>query len=82
MKSVLPDQVALPLFYGNGVLMGSISVFVGVPYETVRVAVVLQYPLQLGDANPNSYQLFFMSTGERIDPNRVVANGDGAIVVR
>lgn len=81
MKASLPDQVSLPLFH-NGGLMGSISVFVGVSYEAVRVAVVLQHALQLGDTNPNSYHLFFMNTGELIDLARVVTNGDGAIVVR
>ena len=77
-----PVEVSLPLFDGNGVLMGSIRVFVGVPYETVRVAVVLQHASQLGNTNPDAYQLFFMYNGERIDPTRLVASEDGAIKVR
>lgn len=77
-----PVEVSLPLFDGNRVLMGSIRVFVGVTYETVRVAVVMQQALQLEDTNPNSYHLFFMHNGERIELTRVVASDDGAIQVR
>ena len=74
----------LRLYHEDGTLFGSIRVRVGLSYEAVRADAAAQYAASFGEESPSPelYQLFFRSHGDAIDSNRVVAEEDGAIVVK